>query len=367
MNLLVFNLKIDADDDVLGFTTEWVNALALRCEKVFVVTMTAGRIAVADNVTVISVGRELGYSEPRRALRFYSVVRSILREQRIDACFAHMMPLFAVMGWPLLRMKNIPILLWYAHGHIPPMVRVAEKLVDMVLASTASGFQLASRKLQLIGQGIDTGRFSPAVAPASDKCWLLSVGRVSRVKRLDLVIGALALLPARLDDGRELRLKIVGKPLTDADRAHARELAAFARERGVADRVEFVDALPFAAVHTAYVSADVLVNSSETHSADKVVLEAMSCGLVIVTSNVAFRDVLPPDVGAMCMIPGNDAGALAARLRALLELDDAEYAALAARLRAIVIADHSLHALTGKILTHAERLIATRKQAGAPT
>jgi len=27
-NLLLFNLKTDADDDILGFTTDWINALA---------------------------------------------------------------------------------------------------------------------------------------------------------------------------------------------------------------------------------------------------------------------------------------------------------------------------------------------------
>ena len=101
MNLLVFNLKTDADDDVLGFTTDWVNALAASCERIFVITMSAGRIAVAENVQVYSIGKEQGYSEPRRATEFYRTLSRLLRNERIDACFAHMMPLFAVMGWNL--------------------------------------------------------------------------------------------------------------------------------------------------------------------------------------------------------------------------------------------------------------------------
>ena len=39
--LLVFNLKTDASDDALGFTTDWVNAIATHWDRVFVITMTA--------------------------------------------------------------------------------------------------------------------------------------------------------------------------------------------------------------------------------------------------------------------------------------------------------------------------------------
>jgi len=32
MRLLLFNLAVDADDPVFGFTSVWINALARRCE-----------------------------------------------------------------------------------------------------------------------------------------------------------------------------------------------------------------------------------------------------------------------------------------------------------------------------------------------
>ncbi|MBL8145083.1 MAG: hypothetical protein JNL34_01745, partial [Anaerolineae bacterium] len=64
--LLVFNLATDADDPVLGFTTVWVNRLAAHYEAVDVITMRVGRLDVAGNVHVWSVGKERGWSEPRR-------------------------------------------------------------------------------------------------------------------------------------------------------------------------------------------------------------------------------------------------------------------------------------------------------------
>jgi len=83
-NLILFNLKTDADDDILGFTTDWINALAPHFNRVFAITMCAGKIDVAENVQVFSVGKEKGYSEPRRASEFYRILWKILRTQKIN-------------------------------------------------------------------------------------------------------------------------------------------------------------------------------------------------------------------------------------------------------------------------------------------
>jgi hypothetical protein len=125
MNLLVFNLAMDADDSTLGHTTAWTNALARRCDHVSVITMTAGRLAVDPNVEVRSLGKERGASEPCRLRRFYGLVRSALRARRIDACFAHMAPLFTVLFAPVARRAGVPILLWYAHTSVTPVLRLA--------------------------------------------------------------------------------------------------------------------------------------------------------------------------------------------------------------------------------------------------
>jgi glycosyltransferase involved in cell wall biosynthesis len=365
MNLLLFNLKCDADDDVLGFTTEWINALARHCDKVVVVTMTAGRIAVSDNVRVFSVGREHGYSEARRAWNFYKLVLRIVREERIDACFAHMMPLFAVMAWPILRPRRIPILLWYAHGHIPFIVLVAERLVDRVLASTASGFRLASSKLRLIGQGIDTDRFVPREAPrdAGDGDFrLITVGRLSRIKRLDVAIDALERATSMSDDGQRLTYVLVGSPLTAADREYEQEIRSLARSTSVADRVEFLGPTSFATVHQLYREAEICVNTSDTGSADKAVLEAMSAALPVLTSNEAFVQLLPVGLHAECLVPRADPVILARRISQLAALTGSQRRELGLRLRSVVVESHSLRQLSARIIAEARALIAARAE-----
>ena len=97
MRLLLFNLATDADDPILGFATRWIGALAERVEFIHVITMRVGRLDVPANVRVYSVGKEKGYSEPRRVIEFYRLLFRILREDRIDACFSHMIPIFTVL------------------------------------------------------------------------------------------------------------------------------------------------------------------------------------------------------------------------------------------------------------------------------
>src|ERR1044071_9629710 len=88
IRLLLFNLKTDADDSNLGFTTDWINALVPFCEYIDVITMRAGRLAVADNVRVYSVGKERGYGDVWRTLELFRILFRLLRERRYDVCFA---------------------------------------------------------------------------------------------------------------------------------------------------------------------------------------------------------------------------------------------------------------------------------------
>ena len=106
MRLLIFNLATDLDDPVLGFTSHWIRALAERVDFIHVITMRTGRVEMPQNVRVESIGKEKGYGKPRRVKEFYRVLRRVLRDEQIDICFSHMLPLFTVLAAPLLKAKQ---------------------------------------------------------------------------------------------------------------------------------------------------------------------------------------------------------------------------------------------------------------------
>ncbi|MEP6987572.1 MAG: glycosyltransferase family 4 protein [Chloroflexota bacterium] len=352
MRLLVFNLVTDADDPVLGFTTIWINGLAARCEAVDVITMKMGRLAVAPNVRVYSVGKEKGYSEARRAFEFYRILLGLLRQHHYEACFAHMMQLFAVMGAPVLKLYHVPITLWYAHKATGRVLQLAEKLVDHVVTSTTEGFRLPSNKVQIIGQGIDTELFKPT-PPHSNRegeirpFTLISVGRIAPVKRLEIVIAAVKAL--REQGLTDIRLILVGE-VAPSDRDYGERLRQMVSDNQLSNAVTFAGGMPYEAVVREYQQADVMVNMSATGSMDKAVLEAMACGLPVVTANESFKSLLTPWAD-MLYIPPESPEVLSVRLKQLAAMSSSERAVLGAALRQLVVEQHSMQHLTDQLMT----------------
>lgn len=343
LRLLWFNLVTDADAPNLGFTTEWVNALAPHCERIDVLTMRAGRIAVAPNVQVISLGAEHGHSEARRAWTFYRRLSPLLRAHAYDACFAHMQPLFTVMAAPLLRLHALPLTLWYTHSAVTLRLRLAERVATRVVSASPESFRLRSDKLRVIGHGIDTQRFLPA-PPPDGPFTILSLGRLAPVKHLELIIAAAQRLR---EQGVDFRLRLVGAAYP-MDRAWAQGLQALVAQGGLQAHVEFAGAVPRARVPAELQRAHVMVNMSATGSLDKALLEAMACGLPVITANEAFRPLLAPWGGQLLLPPS--AEALAQRLQALMTLDAAERASLGRELRALVQREHSMQQLVTRLL-----------------
>lgn len=344
--LLLFNLATDADDPILGFTTAWINALASRVEAVDVITMRVGRLAVAANVRVYSVGKEQGYSEARRAFEFYRILWRLLRTNRYDACFAHMQPLFAILGAPLLKLYRVPITLWFAHGAVTRRLRLAERLVDHVVTASAESFRIPSPKTHIIGHGIDTDQFSIPFTQQNEertRFTLVSVGRLNPVKRPDILIDAVGLLRQR---GIAVHLRFIGDVTNGAYLEVLRERVT---QAGLDDAIEFAGPLGFDQIAGAYHQADVMVSASQTGSIDKVILEAMACGLPVITSNEAFVPVLKP-WEPLLLMPPDDPAALAERVASLMALSSAERDALGGELRALVVRDYGIHQMMDRLM-----------------
>lgn len=346
MNLLVFNLATDADDPVLGFTTAWLGALARHCDRIHVITVRKGRQDLPDNVSVYSVGKEKGYGKLHKTTEFYHHLGHILSSDPVDACFAHMQPLFAVLSAPLLKARKIPITLWYAHKSVTRVLLLAEKLVDRVVTASPESFRIPSDKVLVTGHGIDTDRFAPPPMPrgADRPFTIISVGRLSPVKGLETLIDATDRLVRHHELG-DLEVRLVG-PVYDA--AYAKVLRQQVEDRGLDGVIHFVGAIPHTRVLGEYQRADVFVNLSDTDSVDKAVLEAMSCGLPVITSNVAFERVLS-SLGRSAMVAKGDASGLAERLLTLTKQSPEERQTVGRQLRRIVVGGHSLARLARRL------------------
>jgi glycosyltransferase involved in cell wall biosynthesis len=350
MQLLMFNLATDPGHPALGFTTTWIRALAERATSVDVITMTAKAAVLPSNVRVFSVGREWGYSEARRALRFYRLLAGLVLRRPPDACFAHMMPLFAAMAAPVLRPLGIPVVTWYAHPSQTLTLRLAHHLSSAMLTSVAGAYPYRhDEKVHAIGQGIDGRHFTPGGQQGvRDAGLVLCAGRISRSKRLHVLLRAVARLHAS-GQFKGRRLIFLGRPISEDDRQYRHELAAMVLRWALGEVVTFEGRATYEQMPVWYRRAAVHVNLTPAGFGDKVALEAMACATPSILANESFADVLGSHRERL-LFPVDDDVALAQRINRLLRMEPSDRLMLGVGLRERVLERHSLGRLGDEIL-----------------
>ena len=345
MRLLLFNLTTDDSDPVLGFACGWIRELAARCEFVDVITMYRGTHQLPPNVRVYSAGRERGLNKPLRLARFYRLLLRLLRERRYDACFAHMMPLFAGLAGPLLSARGIPTALWYTHRARSAQLRLGLAMSRRAVSADETSFPYRTAKLRVIGHGIDCDFYAPTdeqVAAEDAAPLVLQVARLAAIKHQATSIAAVA--------ETEARLALIGGAQPGSPPAYERELRALIRQLGAEERFRLVGDAPAAEIVGWYRRATVAVNMSPAGLFDKAALESMACGVPTVVCNPAFAPLLGEYAELLLVAGPDDVAGLRERLARLLALSAAERAAIGAVLRSNVRREHSLPALVKRLL-----------------
>ena len=348
MRLLLFNLMTDEQDPVLGFACNWIRQLAPHCDYIDVLTMYHGNAKLPDNVRVFSAGRELGLVKPARLLRFYRHLLRLLATRQYDACFAHMMPLFAGLAGPLLTARGIPTALWYTHRQRSAQLRLGLLMSRTVLSAHASNFPYPTDKLCVIGHGIDTDFYTPASNPTTrpdGRPLVLQVARLAAIKHQSTTIQAIA------ETEIETELALIGAVQAGYPQSYQQQLQGLSQQHGISERCLFTGDLPPAQVRDWYHRATVAVNMSPRGLFDKAALESMACAVPTLVCNPAFA-LLLGDYQDLLLTDGpNDVAGLRQRLLRLLQLSPTERAAIGSQLRQNVVEAHSLTGLTGRLLT----------------
>jgi len=348
MRLLIITQKVDQNDDVLGFMHGWIAEFAKHCEQVTVIGLSVRDYDLPSNVKVFSLGKEIAASRRKYLWNFY---RIIFRERNnYDAVFVHMNEQYVLLGFPLWKLMHKSVGLWYAHGNVSLSLRIAEQLADIIFTSTKTGFRLSSKKVHIVGQGIDMERFALTghTRAPDDPLRLIVVGRISPVKDYETTLRAVALLK---EQGKNVTLDIVGGAGLPEQQEYFKALKKLTSELHIDETVRFHGGLPNSAIGTLLARAHIFVSTSHTGSFDKAIGEAMATGLPILTCNEAFAEVLGEYASAL-MFSGGDVSALVKKIEDLSEQKDEDRAALGHALRDIIVTKHSLSGFVQKILSY---------------
>ena len=176
---------------------------------------------------------------------------------------------------------------------------------------------VAGDRIHVVGNGVDLDKFKRmdrgearrALGLPADAKVLVSVGGLVERKGFHRVIDV---LPALIERFPDLRYVIVGGPSAEGDNGPA--LRAQVRSLGLENHVLFTGPMRAEKVHVPLSAADVFVLATANEGWANVFLEAMACGLAVVTTAVGGNAevVSSPDLGTI--VPFGDADALHAAL-----------------------------------------------------
>lgn len=262
-------------------------------------------------------------------------LRALRREGRLDLLDAH-------FGYPdgaaavrLGRWLDVPVTITMRgtesrHAQEPalrPLLARALHQADRVFAVSESlrqvalGLGVPPERVRVVGNGVDLERFHPidkaqaraALGLPPNAKVLVSVGGLCERKGFHRVIDC---LPALQEQGTDVHLLVVGGASPEGDWGD--RLRAQARNAGLEARVHFTGAVVSTELHRVLSAADVFVLATRNEGWANVFLEAMACGLPVVTTAVGGNAevVCRPELGAV--VPFGDAALLTQALRQAL-------------------------------------------------
>lgn len=284
MKLLIITQKVNKDDSILGFFHRWIEEFSKNVESVVVICLEKGEFNLPQNVKVVSLGKELGAGRIKRVINFYKYIWQFRKEY--DSVFVHMNQIYIILGGLFWRIFRKKISLWYAHGKVSLSLKISEKITNLVFTSTYTGFNLRSKKRNILGQGIDVNHFKPAeIKKNKNQKSIITVGRISNVKNISNIVDIVSKL-------EEFSLDIVGSPIHNNDFDYAQDIYLSVQKNNLSNRIIFSGPIKQEYLPEKLNNAHIFINLSKTNSLDKVILEALACGLQVITTNVAAKDLI---------------------------------------------------------------------------
>jgi len=345
MRILILTQAVDTKHPVLSFFHRWIEEFAKHCESVIVICLYKGKHHLPKNVRVLSLGKEKGVSRLKYLKRFY---KYIWKERRnYDSVFVHMNQIYVLLGGLLWRLLGKRVALWYAHGSIPFSLLLSIPLSHLVFTSTKYGFRFKTRKLMIVGQGIDIDQF-PYVERDSDVISrFMTVGRISPVKNLEILIDTVALLHSR---DVSCTLDIIGDAQGASGREYKLQLIERIRGRDIENAVTWHGAYPHVDIPRVISEHDLFLHASKTGSLDKTVLEAFAVGTIPVTCDPTLSEELPEEIRSLCIAKHDNLDSYVRAVMNIRSLSGIELERLRKMGRRYVEDNHSIESLITKIL-----------------
>ena len=233
--------------------------------------------------------------------------------ERHDVIHAHSHLFFSTNVAALLkRLKGKPLVIT-SHGlysqtastmvqsmYMPTIGRWTLSSADRVICYTQVekeqmiGLGVPEKKITVINNGVDTNTFKPTIKKGNKKT-ILWVGRYVHGKGVEILIDGFSIFSKSHPD---YRLLMIGKgPLKG-------EIEETVSSTCLEEKVEFIESVANEVMSEVYADSEVFILTSYEEGVPRSILEAMSCGIPIVSTSLPqLRDIVK-DSGIL-VPPGN--------------------------------------------------------------
>lgn len=334
MKLLITTQAIDRNDPVLGFFHRWAEEFAKHFEHIYIICLKQGEFTLPKNVTVYSLGKEGGESQLKYMYRFYTHIWKL--RGAYDAIFSHMNPHYILLAGLYWKYTGKKIFFWRNHAKMNWMTRIVAPCAEHVFHTSPHACTAKYAHAVQMPVGIDTNLFSfePRALIGAKK--ILSIGRISPVKKLEILLSAIEFLP------KEYELHLYG----DAPSHDEKYLEALKKE--AQSNVYFHGSIENYRTPEIFKSHHVFVNLTPAGSMDKTVLEAVACGTPTIVANDSFLDTL----NERSYIGDVSPQSVAERITEFLTMDESVSLQLREDARKKVVEKHSLEKLASLLSSY---------------
>ena len=255
---------------------------------------------IGENINIykLAVGKKNIHFWTQREILAYSwkarnFIKKLSNQKQYNICHAFFgIPCGAIA---YLSRKEIPYIVSLRGSDVPgfnqrfslqyiflkPVIRRIWKSASAVIANSQGLKELAQEtdpncNIDIIYNGIDTEQFKPA-RNSRDRLRILCVSRLIGRKGIDHLLRSVPLVKAKI--GSVFEVWIVGEGNLE------QQLKELSSQLGVTDVVSFKGYIEHSRLPEVYSSSDIFVLPSLNEGMSNTVLEAMACGLPIVTTD----------------------------------------------------------------------------------
>lgn len=300
MNLIFFCQSVSESDPIIADTLSRIKAFAEheKIHSVDVICLRGERKRVGNNINIYPI------QPPNRARlltlwRLIKSLTSICRSKKISIVYLYMTPTVAPIFYILKPIFKYKIVSWFGHAIYTPITKISLLyFTDRWLNANKSMTTFHPTHLRFIGQGTDPTVFFPE--EVEKKYDLVTVGRITAVKNLELIVDAIKLCQTNFS--QSYTLQICGDSYVSQDVAYKEKLKNYIKEQGLSDQIIFAGSVQRNELRHHLNAAKAFVFASPG-GVGKVSVEAMACGLPLIISSPEANDFFGDELAQYFLCP----------------------------------------------------------------